>query len=383
MSGSKRATLVEVKPAHDASPGTSGGLPKKPKKQTNVIDLVSDSEDDGTPPPLATALKRRSSKISGSREANPRPIKKPTPALRAPTAPNPIVRKTSSMPNGKTTHGDTVPASRFEAAQKQTRLANSTVADLKAEIEGVKAELLATKNTLSHRDAEVDSYKRMEAEFVRTKGMLSKQEAELDKVTQEKTELTKQVEQVTAENEQLSNDLADTVRDAHEAGRMRDRLAAGQAEQLEMDALLLEYRDKITKMAKMEDELEELRKACAVSVALYASHKDEFEHARDAHGDLKNERDAAIALAESHKEHIDAFKKSLTLANKSLDRARTDESAQIARIDQIEGEIQDLETIRDGLESTNEEIMAKLGSAEAEKRGRRGAREDCRGEKER
>ncbi|KAK8022543.1 hypothetical protein PG993_013310 [Apiospora rasikravindrae] len=365
MPGSKSATLAKkVKPDHNTKP--SRGLPKA-KKESDVIDLISDSEDDSSPPPLMTAMKKRLiSNISGSREANPRPIKKAVPAHRDTTEPN-IVVKSSSMPTGNTTHGGMNHASRLEIAQKQTQLANSKVANLEASLKDVNAELLATKNTLSHRDAEVKSYQQMEAQLMRTKAMLSKKEAELDGVTQEKAGLLKHVEQVTTENKKLSEELADSVRDAkaHVNGKIRHRLAAAEAKQLETEALLLEYRDKAPKMAKLREELEASRKAAAASDALYTSHKDEFDRAREEHRDLKNERDAAIALADSHKQHIESLKKSLAVANKSLEQARADDSAHIARIKQLEGEIHDLETVRDGLESTNEEIMTELSDTEA------------------
>lgn len=271
------------------------------------------------------------------------------------------------MPNGKTTHGNTSSASRLEVAQKQTRLANGKVAELEAKLKEVNAELLATKNTLSHRDAEVTSYQYMEAELLRTKGMVSRKETELDGVTKENMELSEQIDQLTADNQKLVTQLSDTARDtnAHRAGRAGEELAAAKAKQLETEALLEQYRENAPKLAQMEEELEELCKAAAASDALYNSRKGEFDEALEAWSDLKNERDAAIALADSHKEHIDALKDSLTAANASLDRARTDEEARIARITQLEEEIHDLETVRDGLESTNEEIMTKLGNAEA------------------
>ncbi|KAK8091743.1 hypothetical protein PG997_002104 [Apiospora hydei] len=348
---------------HEYSHGTpSRGLPKV-KKDSAVIDLVSDSEDDGTPPPLMTAQKRRASNISGSRDANPRPTKKAISVLRD----HFVAKKSSSMPNGDATHGDTNHAGRLEIAQKQIQLANSQVNELKAKLKDANAELLATKNTLSHRDAEVDSYQQMEAQFMRTKAMLSKKEDELDEVAHEKAVLLEHVRHMTADNKKLSKELEDSVRDAkaHADGKIRDELAAAEAKQLETDTLLLEYRDKIPKRAELEEKLEESRKAAAASDALYTSHKDEFDRAREEHSDIKNERDAAIALADSHKQHIESLKKSLNVANKSLDRARADDSARIARIEQLEGEIHDLETVRDCLESTNEEVMTKLSSTEA------------------
>ncbi|KAK8108893.1 hypothetical protein PG984_014694 [Apiospora sp. TS-2023a] len=387
---------------HNASDDTPSAGSTKSKVQSDVIDLISDSEDDGTPPPLTTALKRRASNISGSREANPRPIKKPsltrgdtTPQVRKPSSmptpqtkkpssmptpqarkpssvPTPQPRKPSSIPNSKTdgkiAQGNMSDASRLEVAQKQTRLANGKVAELEAKLRDVNAELLAAKNTLSHRDAEVTSYQHMEAELLRTKRLLSFKENELEAVAKRDIELADQVEKVTSDNQKLLTQLADTARDteAHVASRAGEELAAAQAKQLETEALLLEYREKAPRMAEMEQELEDLRKAAAESNARYISHKDEFDQARDAHRDLVYERDAAIALADSHKEHIGALKESLTAANVSLEDASTVEEARIARITQLEEEIHDLETVRDGMESTNEEIMAKLGNAEAE-----------------
>ncbi|KAK8057436.1 hypothetical protein PG996_011373 [Apiospora saccharicola] len=383
---------------HNASNDTPSGGSTKSKVQSDVIDLISDSEDDGTPPPLTTALKRRASNISGFHEANPRPIKKPsltrgdtTPQVRKPSSmptpqtkkpssmptpqarkpssvPTPQPRKPNSIPNGKIAQGNMSDASRLEVAQKQTRLANGKVAELEAKLRDVNAELHATKNKLSHRDSEVTSYQHMEAELLRTTRLLSFKETELEEVAKKNIELAEQAEQVTSDNQKLLTQLADTARDteAHVASRAGEELAAAKAKQLETEALLLEYREKAPRMAEMEKELEELRKAVAESDARYISHKDEFDQAREAHRDLVYERDEAIALVDSYKEHIDALKESITAANVTLEDACTVEEARIARITQLEEEIHDLETVRDGMESTNEEIMTKLGNAEAE-----------------
>ncbi|KAK7918424.1 hypothetical protein PG985_010298 [Apiospora marii] len=311
---------------HNASGDTPSGGLKKSKAQKDVINLVSDSEDDdgSTPPLLAPALKRRASNISGSREANPRPIKKPS--LPRSDITTPQARKpSSSMPTGKTAHGGANNLSRLEIAQKQTRLANAKVAELEAKLNEVNAELLATKNTLSHRDAEVTSYQRIEAELMRTKGLLSRKEVELEDATKENKALIEQIEQMGIEKQEFPTQLK-TEADADQAG-----------EQLKAEALL-EDREKAPEMAEMEEELAESRIAAA----------------------------ASDALCDSYKEHIGAMEASLAAANRSLDRARTTEEVHIARITQLEEEIHGLETVRDGLETTNEEILTKLDSAGAD-----------------
>ncbi|KAK6838003.1 hypothetical protein PG987_006284 [Apiospora arundinis] len=283
MAGEKSASLR----AKDVKPNANAGKSPPSRAREVVINLVSDSEEDSAPAPLTKPMKRRASKHSGSLDANPRPKKRADTGSTAAKSPDP-----SSI-------------GRLDAAQKQTRIANAKVAELEAKLKTVNAELHTTKNTLSHRDAEVHSYQQQEADLVRTKQVLAKKDAELDRVIhmKQEPENAARIEQLVAENQTL----------AAESRKM----------------------------------------------ANFYAEKEAFDKAREAHTDLKIERDEAVALAESRKKHGDALKKSLDSANKSLARARSD-------INELQENIHDVECVRDDLEITNEEIMDKLAKAEAE-----------------
>ncbi|KAK8123735.1 hypothetical protein PG999_003653 [Apiospora kogelbergensis] len=296
------------------------GARRPSKTRTPVIDLVSDTEDDSmsAPMPPTKILKRRPSEISGSVETDPRPKKRADTIVCAPAlGSKSSAVSASSMPNpGNST------TSRLDVAQKQTRLANNKVAELQVKLKAAQSELLDTKNTLSHRDAEVKSYQRQEAELVRTKQLLSSKEAALEAGASQEREsapdyIAGRINELVAENRKISEDLHQTT------------------------AVVEAFR-------ASEEELK--------------AHNG-FKAERDA---AVNELDAAVTLSESRKVHINTLEQSLDKANKSLDRAHSNEHAYIARIHELEKQIHEVESVRDGLESTNEEIMEKLASAEAE-----------------
>lgn len=285
---------------HNANGATPSEVSKS-KAHIDVIDLVSDSdsEDGDTLPTLATALKRRASNISGSHEANPRPIKKPSLQAR---------KSSSSSANGNVNN-----SSRLEVAQKQTRLANGRVAELEAKLREVNAELLATKNTLSHRDAEVTSYQHMEAELLRAKEKNSRMEIEVERVTKENTQLLRA--KGTNSRKEVEIELERVTKENTQLGTENQKLAT------------------------------------------------QLEHtARDVNAIVASRVDQELAAAQAH---IDQLQGSLSAANLTLDQVRSSEKSHIRRITQLEEGIHDLETVRDGLETTNEEIMTKLGDAEA------------------